>query len=240
MAAGSTAATEVYLPFGGGSSPVVLIRTPYSRAGEGTFCATAAFLGKACVAQDTRGRFDSGGHDTVFRDDGPDGRATIEWIAKQPWCNGRIATFGGSALGITQYLAAPNAPTPLRCQDPLVATTDLYHHGFYQGGALREALIVNWLEGQGSAGFLTEALLHRLLSDWWRPVHVAEEAPMVHVAARIANACSNREPRPKSRSICGRPPWSWRRATVCESRSPGRTGRGSRSTRIMVRISTDR
>ncbi|HHQ47806.1 MAG TPA: CocE/NonD family hydrolase, partial [Acidobacteria bacterium] len=172
---GTPLATDVYLPFLGSSWPVVLVRTPYGKDGVRETCLAAVVLGYACVAQDTRGRFDSGGTDTVFRDDGPDGRATLQWLADQGFCNGKVGMLGGSALGITQYMAAPGAPDVLRCQIPVFATADLYHVAMFQGGALRESLVTNWLDGQGSLDQLPEILDHRLWDPWW-----AKTTPLLH------------------------------------------------------------
>jgi len=179
---GTPLATDIYRPFGSGPHPVILIRTPYGRDGWVEPCLAFALLGYACVAQDTRGRGDSGGDDTVFRDDADDGRATIEWLAEQSWCDGNVGMFGGSAFAITQYLPAPGADPVLRSIAPVVATPDLYHHAFLQGGAIREALAVNWLNGQGSGFFYDEVLEHRLKDAWWDALEVLEHAGSVHAA----------------------------------------------------------
>ena len=50
-----------------------------------------------------RGRGASEGAYRPFMDDPVDGFDTVEWIAKQPWCNGKIGTWGGSAGAITQF-----------------------------------------------------------------------------------------------------------------------------------------
>ena len=39
-----------------------------------------------------------------------DGFDTIAWIAEQPWCNGKVATAGGSYAGQTQMFLAPTRP----------------------------------------------------------------------------------------------------------------------------------
>jgi hypothetical protein len=179
---GTLLATDVYLPFGGGPWPTILTRTPYGKDGMREVCLGLALLQYVCVAQDTRGRFDSGGEDTVFRDDAEDGRVTVEWVADQSWCDGRIGMFGGSASGIPHYLLAPGADPALRSIAPAIATPDLYHHAFLQGGAIREELVVNWLEGQGSSAFYDEVRQHRLEGAWWDPVEVLDHAGSVHAA----------------------------------------------------------
>jgi predicted acyl esterase len=179
---GTLLATDVYLPFGSPPWPVILTRTPYGKDGVREVCLGFTLVQYACVAQDTRGRFDSGGEDTVFWDDAEDGRVTVEWVAGQPWCDGRIGLLGGSAAGITQYLAAPGADPALRSIASAVATPDLYHHAFLQGGAIREELVVNWLAGQGSSAFYEEIRQHRLKDAWWDPVEVLAHAGSVHAA----------------------------------------------------------
>lgn len=179
---GTALATDIYWPLRFGPHPVILIRTPYGRDGMAEPCIAFALLGYACVAQDTRGRGDSGGADTVFRDEADDGRATIAWLAEQPWCDGNIGMFGGSAFAITQYLPAPGANQALRSISPVVATPDLYHHAFLQGGAIREALAVNWLNGQDSGFFFDEVREHRLKDAWWDWAEVLEQSGSIHAA----------------------------------------------------------
>jgi predicted acyl esterase len=179
---GTLLATHVYRSFGDGPWPVVLIRTPYDKDSLWEVGLALALLGYAAVIQDTRGRFDSSGVDTVFRDDAEDGRATLDWITEQEWCNGNIGTFGGSAFAITQYLLAPGADAALRSIMPVVATPDLYHHAFVQGGAVREALAYNWLEDQGSLYMFDEILDHRFKDEWWDPVEVIAHSEQVTAA----------------------------------------------------------
>ena len=110
-------ATDVYRPESQkGPLPVIFMRTPYNKDGNKSFSAATAPHGYVLVVQDMRGRFASEGNDSVvFHNDGwgnrRDGQESVEWIARQPWCNGSIATYGGSALGITQTMMAPNAPS---------------------------------------------------------------------------------------------------------------------------------
>ena len=179
---GTLLATDVYQPFGGGPWPVVLVRTPYDKSGLRVMGDALALLGFACVIQDTRGRFESGGEDTVFRDDGDDGRATLDWIARQDWCNGTVGTLGGSAFAITGYLLAPDANPALASMMAVVATPDLYHHAFLQGGALRRALAENWLADQESSAMYDDIRRHRLKDSWWDPAEVLGRADRINAA----------------------------------------------------------
>ncbi len=179
---GTPLATDVYLPPFGGPWPIVLIRTPYGKDDEAPVCTAFEALGYGCVAQDVRGRFDSGGTDTVFRDDGADGRATVRWIASQSWCDGAIGTFGASALGITQYMLAPGAPAALRCEIPIVATPDLYQYAMFEDGVLRQSLVEGWLAREGAEDMLSQALSHRQPGSWWDPVDSLDDAASVTAA----------------------------------------------------------
>lgn len=162
----------------GGPYPALLSRTPYGRKMiiEGVVKSDKRFLdnGYVIVVQDTRGRFDSKGANVAFLADGwiehQDGYDTVEWLAKQSWCNGKVGTFGASAMGITQYLLAGSAPPHLVAMHVWVATPDLYIHAIHQGGALRESLAVGWSRQQK---FNEETLqlfshTHRLYDSFWR------------------------------------------------------------------------
>ncbi len=147
-------ATDVYLPADWKMPmPVLLKRTPYNKNTDDVdFARVAARHGYAFVIQDMRGRFASEGEDhIVFHNDGwgkrRDGHDTLNWIAEQPWCNGRVATFGGSARGITQNMLAPGAPDVLKAQHVGVAFSNMYTQAAYQGGSFRKALVENWLGG---------------------------------------------------------------------------------------------
>ena len=125
MSDGVKLATDVYLPTKGDPPyPAILIRTPYGKnVGKG-LAASLCPQGYALVTQDMRGRFASEGHHAIiFGNDGlggqhADGHDTIRWITEQNWSNGKVATWGGSALGIVQNMAAPNAPEALEVKSP--------------------------------------------------------------------------------------------------------------------------
>ena len=138
MADGTELATTIYLPEGKGPFPVIVARTPYNKDGLKGDAAKFCRNGYAFVAQDLRGRFKSKGHHAIiFHNDGwnqpHDGQDTLKWIAEQAWCNGKIGSTGGSALGITQNMSAPGAPEALKAQFVVVALSDMYSQGAYQG-----------------------------------------------------------------------------------------------------------
>ena len=99
---GINLATDVYFPDGQGPFPVVLVRTPYNRVGRQGIARQFVRRGYAFVVQDCRGKYDSEGPFTPLVDEVRDGQATLDWVANQRWCNGRIGMWGRSYLGIVQ------------------------------------------------------------------------------------------------------------------------------------------
>jgi putative CocE/NonD family hydrolase len=139
---------DIYRPDAAGKLPALLMRTPYSKAPpvsvvEGDPLRLAQG-GYAVVEQDTRGRFASEGIFRPFLDDGRDGFDTVEWIAAQPWCSGKVGMFGSSYLGATQWLAAAEQPPHLTAINPQLTASD-YHEGWiYQGGAFALGFALSW------------------------------------------------------------------------------------------------
>ena len=158
-------ATYVYLPDGDGPWPVILLRTPVGRGSSS--CASWVAYGYGCVNQNQRGFGDSGGGYEFLQLDGADGRATVAWIAEQPWCDGNVGGTGSSVRGLSQYMMAPGAPEALRCLSPGESTPDLYHQWAYQGGVLREQLIVGTFLNLGEEPIIDLLLDHRLRDEFW-------------------------------------------------------------------------
>src|SRR4051812_35373976 len=104
MRDGTILRADVYRPGAPGRYPVILVRTPYSKAGVGTYMnpVAAAHNGYVTVQQDTRGRCESDGEFAFFRYEQEDGYDSVEWCAAQPWSNGRVGMLGASYFGATQ------------------------------------------------------------------------------------------------------------------------------------------
>lgn len=170
-----------------GPQPVIFARGPYGKSGVGGIAPHVCNRGYTLVSQDMRGRHDSDGNDgPVFHNDGwsgnRDGQESIEWIAKQPWCNGQVATWGGSALGITQVLAAPGAPDALKAQFVQVAYSDMYSQCVYQGGVWRTELIEVWLKGtKFKPASLESFVKHSKYDDFWTATNAEAQAARVNV-----------------------------------------------------------
>ncbi len=177
-------ATDVYVKQPSQQHGVILIRTPYNKNALVFIGMNWAQNGWPTVIQDMRGRFASEGIDTVFKSDHADGPDTLSWIAEQPWSNGKVATFGGSALGITQYMTAGANPSQLACQYIQVATPDMYTHAMYPGGEFRKNLVEEWLKNQGSTYVLPELWDHENYTmDYWTNISLADKWDQVNVPA---------------------------------------------------------
>lgn len=152
MRDGTMLRADVYLPTGTGPFPALLERTPYGKdnSPECQVDAPAYFAahGYAVVIQDVRGRFASEGRFVPFQDDGwgpnRDGYDTVEWVAAQPWCNGRVGTIGGSYAGATQYRLAPTRPPHLRAMYVRESSADYWAEWVYHGGAFELAFMLEW------------------------------------------------------------------------------------------------
>ncbi len=141
---GTALATDVYLPTTEHPFPVILARTPYNKAAAASLGRDGTRRGFAVVIQDTRGRFASAGENLPFHLDGPDGEDTLRWLRNQPWCNGRIGTWGGSAGAITLFQLAGTGAQPLHAQFLVVGAPNLYEV-VYTGGIFRKALAEDWI-----------------------------------------------------------------------------------------------
>ena len=73
-----------------------------------------------------------------------DGLATIDWISKQPWCDGNISFYGASYLGIAQYAVVDHKHPALKCIVPVVSASRVYPI-LYPEGSLNLDLAARWL-----------------------------------------------------------------------------------------------
>ncbi len=112
----------LYLPGGEDTPrPAIFTLTPYiaqTHHEQGIYFATR---GLPFLSVDVRGRGDSEGEFRPIFNDADDGHDIIEWIARQPWCNGKVAMWGGSYMGYTQWAASRQASPHLKSLVPVAA-----------------------------------------------------------------------------------------------------------------------
>jgi len=152
---------DIFRPDAEGKFPVLLQRTPYRRSvpwGYNVdFAQRAASRGYVVFLQDVRGRYTSDGEWYPFIHEAEDGYDTIEWVAAQPYSNGKVGMFGGSYVGATQMLAAIAHPPHLAGICPVVTASN-YHDGWtYQGGAFEQ-----WFSQSWTTGLAEDTILHQI------------------------------------------------------------------------------
>lgn len=149
MRDGVRLATDLYFPAAGGTVapgrfPVILGRTSYDKTSPqmwvGPVADVFARRGYVVALQDLRGRHASEGAGQYFHTANPaeglDGYDTVEWLAAQPWSNGRIGTVGSSHGAIVQQVLALHGPPHLAAIWPDVGPTNAYAHEAREGGAM--------------------------------------------------------------------------------------------------------
>jgi hypothetical protein len=100
---------------------VIFTLTPYI---SDTYHARAAYFsshGYAFALVDVRGRGNSAGEFEPFANEPRDGHDVVEWLAKQPFCDGKVAMWGGSYAGFDQWATAKEFPPHLATIVPAAA-----------------------------------------------------------------------------------------------------------------------
>ncbi len=149
MRDGTMTYADVYRPDAPGAFPALLQRTPYDKSSPQMRASTidtihAASRGYAAVVQDVRGRYASEGEFYTFVNEAYDGHVSIDWVASQSWCTGKVGMWGASYVGATQWLAAMSKPEALAAIVPGVTASD-YHEGWtWQGGAFELGFNLTW------------------------------------------------------------------------------------------------
>ena len=189
MPDGTQLMTVVHKPSRGeGPWPVILERTPYPRPPKS---ARWTNRGVVYVVQSVRGRFGSEGEFHPFADEGwgehQDGAGTVQWILEQPWCNGKVGTYGGSATAIASGLLAP-ATSSLACQILQDGSADFTDNLAYQGGVFRKSLVETWLAvGVQSPEYADVWKAQAPESDYW--LHYDANARVESITAPALHVC---------------------------------------------------
>ena len=144
---GTRIALRIYRPEGAGAYPVLFAPAPY-RYDNDALPAYPMFLwretgpiewyverGYAYVRMDVRGTgFSEGEYGLLGPDEQNDLYDVIEWIARQPWCSGKIGGMGQSYFCMSQWWMGIVKPPHLACLGVYDGLNDLYRHFAYPGG----------------------------------------------------------------------------------------------------------
>lgn len=148
MSDGVALSADIYRP-ADEPCPAVVLRTPYNKNELSLHASMlhpfdALDRGFAVVVQDCRGRFASEGTWEPFVDEADDGYDTVEWVADQPWCNGRVGITGASYLGVTTWQAVVADPPHLEAALPMITAGNLHDGWTYTGGAFELGFNLRW------------------------------------------------------------------------------------------------
>jgi putative CocE/NonD family hydrolase len=101
--------------------PVIFTFTPYiadTYHERGMYFARNGYV---FLGVDVRGRGNSEGAFEPFVNEGRDGYDVVEWLARQPWSNGKVTMWGGSYAGFDQWTVLKEFPPHLATIVPAAA-----------------------------------------------------------------------------------------------------------------------
>ncbi len=145
---GTRLSADLFHPADLKKSPTILVRIPFSETPDTSFLVETigrlwAERGFTAVIQGTRGRFKSGGEFYPMTFERSDGIETLSWLAKQPWYDGKIGGWGGSAYGQTLWSVADQTAPALDSMELYFTSTD-FRKMFYSGNAFSLYTALGW------------------------------------------------------------------------------------------------
>lgn len=140
---------DYFLPSSEGRFPAIIEITPYGRGltspnfrNEASYWIEHEYV---FVIADTRGTGDSEGDFIFSAKEGPDAYDLIEWIARQPWSNGRVGMRGASYSGANQWAAAREQPPHLSCITPSATPARPMNEVPYDNGVFSLRWAFGWI-----------------------------------------------------------------------------------------------
>lgn len=200
--------------------PALLEYIPYrkrdlTRVRDATIHPWFAGHGYAAARVDLRGSGESEGvlQDEYLEQELADGEAVLQWLAAQPWCNGRVGMIGISWGGFNALQLAARRPPELGAVVAVCATDDRYADDVhYMGGCLLgdnlswasvmfsrnscppdPAMVGDnwremWLERlRGSGLWLEKWLHHQRRDEYWSHGSVCEDYSAIRCPVLVAS-----------------------------------------------------
>jgi putative CocE/NonD family hydrolase len=171
MRDGAALRADVYLPVQ--PKATVLIRSPYGRGFPLDLLHARVFArhGYQVVVQSVRGRGGSTGAFQPVVNEAADGRDTVAWLREQEWYAGRLATFGGSYLGLVQWALLTDPPEECGAAVVVVGPHD-FSRSVWRDGAFGLVDTLGWSQAMAApevSGMLRRAAgmrrLHRRTAE---------------------------------------------------------------------------
>jgi len=209
MRDGVRIALRIYRPAGDGEFPALFVASPYQYCTD-DLPSLPLFLwretgpvawyvahGYAYVRMDVRGAGNSEGvYGYLDRDEQEDCIEVIEWIARQPWSNGKVGGYGQSYYAMIQWLIAAWGTPSLTCIAPYDGFVDPYRGSAYNGG-IYTPFFSTWYAGVRANNMLRaanvpngpgempdlphDALTHATYDAWWKERSAYERLPEITI-----------------------------------------------------------
>ena len=168
----------LYVPPGAGKWPCIFEQRYASLRARGTreSAARLAKAGYVVALVNYRGTHLSEGRYIAYRglqwSELRDGYDVCEWLAKQPWCTGKIGTFGSSQGGYAQNYLAVTQPPSLVCQYMVDTGLSLFQEGYRIGGTTRperfKGMARNCRNPGDNDAVLKEWFSHPHYDEYWQ------------------------------------------------------------------------
>lgn len=145
---GVTLLADIYRPVGLATTPTILVRIPLTRTASNQIRADViarywAKRGYTVVIQGTRGRYGSGGEFYPLIHERADGLETLKWLQAQEWFDGRLAMWGGSSFGHTQWSVADHVSPGASALHVHIVSTN-FRRMFFPGEAFALESALYW------------------------------------------------------------------------------------------------
>jgi len=152
--------------------PVILRYNIYAGSEDIYLCKYAVHKGYVGITANTRGKRLSPDSIEPLEHDAKDAYYIIDWISKQPWCNGKVGMYGGSYLGFSQWSAVKYLHPALKTIVPQVAVgagIDFpMQNGVYSSYALRWLHYVMDNKFTNENAFMDTAKWNALYRNWYK------------------------------------------------------------------------
>lgn len=102
-------------------APCIFTLTPYISQSYHDRGSYFAARGYPFLTVDVRGRGNSEGEFRPLIQEARDGYDVVEWLAQQPYCNGKVTMWGGSYAGYDQWVTAKEFPPHLATIVPVAS-----------------------------------------------------------------------------------------------------------------------
>jgi putative CocE/NonD family hydrolase len=148
--------------------PTLLEFTIYDSQNYARECAAHGYAG---VVAYTRGKHAN--YPIIpYQHDGDDARAVINWIAKQPWSDGRVGMYGDRYSGFTSWSAAKSLPPALKAiatSAPSAPGIDVpMEGGVFQNSAYRWSSYVTDPQASDESAYYDDAPWRALDQKWYK------------------------------------------------------------------------